>query len=181
MTTLRLEAHAGTPLDLVIGTRRCTLWRRGGVVLLAIDDAEVGRMRRELAFLGVRATSTADVVPTPPPLVRAVGVGLAPVQLQDGELDLIEVEPIALADATARVLRRPFRAWPIGRRRKSRCRALLRGMDAGFEARRTAWCTRATLRAAGGSLRPALFDRAARSRAHRLFASDAHLSRWIRA
>lgn len=181
MTTLRLEPHAGARLDHVIATCRCTLWRRGGAVLLAIDDAEVGRIRRELAFLGVRATPTADVVPTPPALVRAVGVGLAPVQLQDGELDLIEVEPIGLAAATGRALRRPFRAWPIGRRRRSRCRALLRGTDASFEARRTAWCTRATLRAAGGSLRPALFDRAARSRAHRLLASDAHLSRWIQA
>lgn len=179
--TLRLEGRGGAPLDLVIARCRCTLWRRGGAVLLAVDDAEVGRMRRELAFLGVRATPTADAVPTPPALVRAVGVGLAPVRLQDGELDLIEVEPIALADATAQALRRPLRAWPIGRRRRSRCRALLRGMDASFEARRTAWCTRTTLRAAGGSLRPALFDRAARSRAHRLLASDAHLTRWIQA
>lgn len=179
MTTLRLETISPQPVDLVLGRSRCTLWRHGDEVLLAVDDAAAVTIRRELAFRGVRATPAPDGAPVPPPLVRAVGIDLAPVRLGRGELDVIEVSPVALPGSTARSLRRPIRSWPLASRRKSQCRALLRGTDAMFEVRRTAWCARATLRAARGSLRPALFDRAANSRTYRLLASEARLSRWI--
>ena len=179
MTIFRLEPASGQPFDLVLASARCTLWRRGNEVLLAVADEDAARVRRELAFHGVRARPGPAGPPVPPSLVRAVGVGLAPVRVRDEELDLIDVQPITLAEATARALRRPFRAWPIGARRRSRCRALLRGTDAVFEVRRTAWCTRATLGTARGSLRPALFDRSARSTPLRLLASEGRLSRWI--
>jgi hypothetical protein len=176
--TLRLEVVSGDPIDLVLAASRCVLWRRGPAVRIAVDDTEVARVRRELALRGTRTTVDPASVPMPPPLIRAVGTGLAPVRLQDVELDLIELQPVSLAAATARSLRRPVRFWPLGRR-KLRCRALLRGTDALFEVRRTAWCTRATLRAGRGSLRPALFDGAARSRAQLRSASEHRLTAWI--
>ncbi|HLZ47304.1 MAG TPA: hypothetical protein VKR80_01485, partial [Candidatus Limnocylindria bacterium] len=139
MTTFRLEPASGQPFDLVLASSRCTLWRRRDEILLAVPDEDAVRVRRELAFRGVRVRPAPAGPPVPPSLVRAVGVSLAPVRVQDEELDLIEVQPVALAQATAQALRRPLRAWPIGARRRSRCRALLRGTDAVFEVRRTAW------------------------------------------
>jgi hypothetical protein len=111
--------------------------------------------------------------------IRAVGIDLAPTQLAPGELDVIEVRVVPLAEATARALARPFRVWPGGVRRRARCRSLLRGDDALLEMRRTAWCDRSTLRRERRALRPALFDAGAAARPIRVYASQGALTRWI--
>jgi hypothetical protein len=164
--------------DLALDAPRFVLWRQRGAVRLALDERLATAVRRALALEGIRATPEPGGVPVPPALVRAVGTNLAPVRLGD-DLDLIEVTVVPLAEATARVLRRPLRQWPLGARRRTRCRSLLRASDALLEIRRTAWCSRATLRAARRSLRPVLFDLGATSSPIRIYAGDGRLTRRI--
>jgi hypothetical protein len=179
MTGLTLELTTHEPLDLAFEAPRFVLWRRGTEVRLCLDDRDVARVRRALALRGVRATVVPGRVPEPPTLVRAIGVAMAPARLENEDLDVVDVRVVPLGEATARVLRRAVRLWPLGPRRRSRCRALLRRSDALFEIRRTAWCGRATLRAYRRTLRPALFDVGAASPLMRIYASERPLTRWI--
>ena len=179
MTSLVLEVLSPAPFDLALEAPRFVLWRRGGEVRVSIDECHVARVRRALALSGVRATLAHGDLPTPPTLVRAVGTALTPVRLGVDDLDVVEVRVVPLGEATARLLRRPIRYWPLGPRRRSRCRALLRGADAALEIRRMAWCTRATLRANRHTLRPVLFDVAAAPRPMRAYASERSLTKWI--
>lgn len=179
MTTLRLEVVARDPFDLAFEAPRFLLWRRGADVRMTLDESYVARVRRALALHGVRASIVPGDVPEAPPLVRALGMALAPAPLGPDDLDLMEVRTVPLGEATRRALRRPIPRWPLGMRRRSRCRALLRGTDALLEIRRTAWCGRGTLRANRRTLRPVLFDTRAEPRTIRAYASDRALTRWI--
>jgi len=180
VTTLRLELEAHGNFDLALDAPRFVLWRQRGAVWLSLDDAAASRVRRLLALNGVRATPQPDgPVPAPPGLVRAVGTGLAPARLDGDDLDVVDVTVVPLSGATARALRRPSRYWPLVARRRTRCRALLRATEAVLEVHRTAWCSRATLRAARRSLRPALFDAGAASPPIRAYATDGRLTRWV--
>lgn len=181
MTTLRIGSDGGTQLDLACtGASRFVLWRQGGEVRLTLDERHVTEVRRALALHGVRATSVDGGVPEPPRLRAAIGTGLMPARLSAvDEIDVLDVRVVPLAEATARLTRRPVRLWPLGGRKRARCRALLRGTDALLEVRRSAWCGRSTLGAARHSLRPVLFDRSATPRAIRVYAADGALTRWI--
>lgn len=179
MSTLILERRGEEPFDLALDAPRFALWRRGADVHLTLDDDHVGRVRRALAFRGVQTEVVAGGVPDAPRAVRAVGTALAPVRLRPGDLDLIEVRLVPLSEATARAVRRRIRWWPLGAKRRARCRALLRGSDALFEVRRTVWCARDTIRANRRTLRPVLFDAAAMARTMRFDASEHALTRWI--
>ena len=181
MKTLRIESDGKTQLDLAcVAAGRFVLWRQGGEVQLTLDDHHVTAVRRALALRGVRATPSDGGVPEPPRLVAAIGTGLAPARLRaPDEIDVLNVRVVPLGEATARLTHRPLRLWPLGDRRRSRCRALLRGTDALLEVRRSAWCGRATLNASRRSLRPVLFDRTATPRALRIYAADGVLTRWI--
>ena len=179
MTTLRIEPVAPDPFDIALDAPRFTLWRNDGGVWMSVDDGLAGGIRRALALRGVRATVVDDHVPAPPRLVRALGTALHPARLRPDDLDVLEVRVVPLGEATARTLRRPVRQWPLGARRRSHCRALLRESDAMFEIRRTAWCSRQTLRASRHTLRPALFDPIAAPRTLRTRASEQLLSGWI--
>jgi len=180
VTTLRLELEAHDNFDLALDAPRFVLWRRRGAVWLSLDDDAASRVRRLLALNGVRATPQPGALPLAPSgLVRAVGTGLAPARLDGDDVDIVEVTVVPLSGATARALRRPSRYWPLVARRRVRCRALLRATDAVLEVRRTAWCSRATLRAARASLRPALFDARAVSPPIRAYATDGRLTRWV--
>lgn len=179
MTSLTLELVSHEPFDLALEAPRFVLWRRGTEVRVSLDERHVARVRRALALRGVRATVAQGDMPAPPSLVRAVGTALAPARLQAEDLDVVEVRVVPLGEATAQALRRPVRFWPLGARRRSRCRALLRGADALLEIRRTAWCARGTLRANRQTLRPVLFDAAAAPRPMRVYASERSLTRWI--
>jgi len=179
LTTLLIEPVAAEPFDLALDAPRFTLWRQGTDVRMSVDDRLADGLRRELALRGVRATVVDGHVPTPPVLVRALGTALRPARLRPDDLDVLEVRVVPLGEATTRALGRPIRRWPLGARRRSQCRALLRGSDAVFEIRRTAWCSRQTLRANRHSLRPALFDPSAAPRTLRARASEQRLSGWI--
>ena len=184
MTTLIIVPRAGhmrPSLDLACtAAGSFVLWRRAGEIRLLIDDGLATVVLRSLALGGIHVAVTEGGVPEPPALRAAIGTGLAPTTLMDdAELDVLEVRVVPLAEATRRLLQRPFRPWPLGRYRRSRCRAILRGTDTLLEVRRSAWCERATLTRARRDLRPVLFDRAARPRAQRVFAADGVLSRWI--
>ena len=179
MTSLRIELVSHEPFDLALEAPRFVLWRRGAEVRVSVDECHVGRMRRALALRGVRTTLVDGDVPASPRLVRALGTALIPARLQADDLDVVDVRVLPLGEATALALRRPLPYWPLGTRRRSRCRALLRGADALFEIRRTAWCSRATLRAGRQALRPVLFDLAAAPRPIRVRASERSLTQWI--
>jgi hypothetical protein len=179
VTTLLIELVSHEPFDLALAAPAFVLWRRGTEVRMSVDERRVGPVRHALASRGVRATVVHGDVPAPPSLVRALGTALVPVRLQADDLDVIEVRRMTLGEATARALRRPVRYWPLGARRSSRCRSFLRGTDALFEIRRTAWCSSRTLRANRRTLRPVLFDAAAAPRPLRVRASEAALTLWI--
>ena len=180
MTTLRLDPISDEPFDLALDAPSFVLWRRGADVQLTLDDGEATRVRRSLAHAGVRTTILeARDLPDPPRLVRAVGLTLEPARLGPEDLDMVVVRVVPVGQATAAALRRPFRYWPLGDRRRSRCRALLRGTETQLEVRRTAWCARATLRTARRALRPVLFDMSATPRVLRVYATDRLLSRWV--
>ena len=181
MTTLLIEPVAPDPFDIALDAPRFILWRHDGAVRMSVDDQLAGRVRRGLALHGVRATVMADQLPAPPTLVRALGTALLPARLRPDDLDVLDVRLVPLGEATTRLLRRPVRRWPLGSRRRSQCRALLRGSDAVFEIRRTAWCSRQTLRASRNTLRPSLFDPIAAPRILRARASQQLLSGWITA
>jgi len=177
--TLRLDLEGHTNFDLVLAESPVVLWRQRGAVRLTVAASAGGRIRRGLARQGVRTTTEPAGAPVAPSLVRAVGTGLAPARLGADDLDVVEVNVVPIGVATARALDRPFRFWPVGARRRAGCRALLRGSDALMEIRRTAWCSRATLRGARHSLRPVLFDRGAASKPIVIRAADGRLTRWI--
>ncbi|MHB8632289.1 MAG: hypothetical protein ACYC9W_10220, partial [Candidatus Limnocylindria bacterium] len=158
---------------------RFVLWRRGTQVRVTLDDQHVARVRRALALRGARAAVVPGGVPEPSMPVRAIGTGLGPARLREEDLDIIEVRVASLGEATARALRRPFRHWPLGARRRASCGELLRGNDLLFEIRRTAWCARETARANRRILRPVLFDATAAPSAIRVYASAGSLTRWI--
>jgi hypothetical protein len=179
MTTLRLEVVTRDPFDLAFEAPRFVLWRRGTEVRVSLDERHVARVRGALALRGVRASVVAGDLPVAHGLVRAIGTSVAPARLQPEELDVVEVRVVPLAEATMRALRRPLRHWPLGTRRRSRCRALLRGVDSLLEIRRAAWCGRGTLRTNRRTLRPVLFDVAAAPRPMRVYASEQTLTRWI--
>ena len=179
MTTLLIEPVAPEPFDLALDAPRFTLWRQGVEVRMSVDDRLADGVRRGLALRGVRATVIDGQVPPPPMLIRALGTALLPARLRPDDLDVLEVRLIPLGEATTRVLRRAARRWPLGARRRAQCRALLRGSDALFEIRRTAWCSRQSLRASRYTLRPVLFDTGAAPRALRARASEQLLSAWI--
>ena len=184
MTTLLIAHHVrqGRPsIDLACAAAdRFVLWRRAGEVRLFVDDRQAIRVLRSLAFDGVQVTVAEGGVPGPPALLAAIGTRLAPTTLShEAELDVLEVRVVPIAEATRGLLQRPARPWPLRRHRRIRCRAILRGTDTLLEVRRSAWCERATLSRARRDLRPVLFDRTATPKAHRVFAADGVLSRWI--
>ena len=181
MTTLLVTADGRSSLELACAAAdRWVLWRRGGQVRLVLDDRHATPVRRALAFRGLPVAPAGDGLPDPPRLLAAIGTGLAPTALADDtELDMLEIRVVPLGEATRGLLRRPFRSFPLGPGRRARCRALLRGTDVLLEVRRSAWCGRATLSRSRHDLRPLLFDRTALPPAHRVFAADGVISRWV--
>ena len=99
MTSFTLELGAHEPFDLALDARRFVLWRQGSVVRLSLGPADLERVRRSLALRGVRTLPAEVDLPTPPPLVRAIGIGLAPARLTAGELDVVEVRVVPLGEA----------------------------------------------------------------------------------
>lgn len=181
MTTLQLGSDGHLDLDLacaVAGTFR--LWRRAGAVCLTVDDRHVLSVRRALALRGVRTAPRDGGVPEPTGLVAAIGIGLAPARLSGpDEIDVLDVRVVPLSDATARLTRRFMGVSPLGGRRRTRCRGLLRETDALLEIHRSAWCARSTLGASRRVLRPVLFDLTATPSALHAYAADGVLTRWI--
>jgi hypothetical protein len=179
MTTLRIHVATEQSFDLALDAPRFVLWRHAAAALLVLDDVDVARVRRALAYVGVGVTPCEDARPEPGALVRAVGTAINPAPLEPDDVDVLEVRRLALADATAEALRRPVPHWPLGANRRARCRALLREAEALFEIRRVAGCSRTPLRRARHVLRPVVFDPAAAPPAILVHAGDAPLTRWI--
>lgn len=186
MTVLRLEAVAGTAVDLSLSTLEAvTLVRRPDGRYADVVQFEVARMVRALAYAGIDAVPCASDLETPARTFPAIGCDLRPVPAAVMASDVVRVRRLSIGEATAELLRRRWwglRAAPPTSR--ERCRAVLRGDDSLLAWTRRAWGTRAALRtpAARSSLRPVVFDRAAFDRADlrsRAFARDAALGRWL--
>lgn len=182
MTVLRLERLSAGSLEAALAELpSCLLWRCDAAIHLRFEGS-ARAVGRALAFAGVRSVEIDAEPPVPAgELIRALGMTLDPVPLGEGELDTLEVRTIGVAEATARILRRPPFAPRSSGQRRERCRALLRGLDLELEVRRTVWCRRASLRAARRSMRPAIFDRRALAPALRSRASEGLIGRWLTA
>jgi hypothetical protein len=127
-----------------------------------VDDHLTERARRILAFAGVRADVSPEVLAPGPGTRAAIGRDLTPLPLRSLVLDLVHVRSLPLGPETARLLRvRPLQRPNASRR--ALVRDLLSGADAAIGWRRRAWTTRDVLRTteARRVLRPVVFDIAA--------------------
>lgn len=181
-TTLRLEAVRFVAFD-------CRLARLGGGRLtraalgtyLEIDRG-IEDVTHELAMAGVGVTRCDRVPGLETGLRPAIAFDLMPLGEGVQAIDVVEVRPIPLSDASAALMRRRL-PW-LGGSRHSReaCRRLLRDEDAVLGWRRTVWCSVASLRLARARvrLRPVVFDRAAvESRALQwAYVNDGAIEHW---
>lgn len=169
-------------VDAVLASAAAVIWRQGGHTHIGLNGPSAAFLR-SAALLGLRLRpSSVEPGERPPTLVEAHGRDLRPVPCDTGAIDRIELRPVPLAEATRRLLRRPFPFAPLPARRRERCRDLLHDRDLAYEATRVAWCPRAALRdgAYRRSLRPVVFDRGAGAPVLELTAGDGDLAVWLR-
>lgn len=164
-TTLRLDAVRRTAVDgrlAQLGGGRMT--RAGGVTYLE-SDRDVEDATHRLALAGIRCSWSS--VPGPGTGLRpAIALHLEPLDVALGAIDIVELRPIPLSEASAALMRRRL---PWVRRSEATlntCLRLLREEDAVIGWRRIVWCSVAAIRRAGARtrLRPVVFDRAALDR-----------------
>jgi hypothetical protein len=136
----------------------------------------------QMALAGVRV-SWCSGVPGPGPGLRpAVGFDLLPLSDDVQAIDIVEVRPIPLSDASAALMNRRLPWLGSSRAARSACRRLLRDEDAVMAWRRIVWCSVASLRAARARvrLRPIVFDRAAvgRQQLRWTYVNDGAIEHW---
>ena len=183
MITYRVTGSPVRDLDLALAVTSVRVTKRGDALWVTVARERAFAIVRELARCGLRLDR--DDAPQPGTgLVPAVGRSLAPLG-EPALIDALVLEPVALAESTATLLRRP---WPgrwrgPGHERLRRCRAILHGDDALVSWERRGWLPPAAFRQRNvrAAFRPIVFDRAALSEARpngRLFASEGRLVRW---
>ena len=180
-TTLRLDAITRSAFDVrlaQLGGGRLT--RTAGVTYLE-NDRDAEDVTNRLAFAGIRCSLSS--VPSPATGLRpAIAHHLEPLDAALGVIDVVELRPIPLSEASAALMHRPL-PWP--RRSRSTldaCLRLLREEDAVIGWRRVVWCSVAAMRLARARmrLRPVVFDRAAlqRQTLHWTYAGAGAIERW---
>jgi hypothetical protein len=159
-----------------------TLARTPAGVFIEVDDHNLDRARRVLAFAGVRAGVAIETLAPRRGTRAAIGRDLTPLPLSSLALDLVHVRSLPLGAEAARLLcagrlRRPNAA------RRALIRDLLGGVEASVGWRRRAWTTRDVLRTAEVRrvLRPFVFDIAAIGSPpeRRALAGDGAIARWL--
>ena len=161
--SLHIEAIQGTAFDSRLACLGASRLTRAGSMTFLETDRDIADATYQLALAGVRVRHCSRV-PVPGDGVRpAVGLDLAPLDAAFHAIDVIDVRPIPLSDASAVLLHRRVPWLASSRAARDACRRLLRGDDAVMGWRRIVWCSVASLRAARARtrLRPIVFDRAA--------------------
>jgi hypothetical protein len=161
-TNLRLDAVTRAAFDVrlaQLGGGRLT--RTAGVTYLESDrDPEDATHR--LAFAGIRCSWSS--VPSPATGLRpAIAHHLEPLDAALGAVDVVELRPIPLSEASAALMHRRLPWLRRSRAALDACLRLLREEDAVIGWRRTVWCSASAMRVARARmrLRPVVFDRAA--------------------
>jgi hypothetical protein len=159
---LQIEAIHCTAFDsclVRLGGGRLT---RAGSLTYLETDREIADATHQLALAGIRVTRCSGV-PAPGDGVRpAVGLDLVPLGAGFQAMDVIELRPIPLSDASAVLMQRRLPWLGSSRAARDACRRLLREEDAVMGWRRMVWCSVASFRTARARvrLRPVVFDRA---------------------
>jgi hypothetical protein len=159
-----------------------TLARTPAGAFIEVDDRDIDRVCRLLAFAGVRAGSSVETLAPRAGARAAIGRDLTPLPLQSLALDLVHVRSLPVGPETARLLRAgPLRRPSVARR--TLVRDLLSGADAAVGWRRRAWTTRDVLRTAEARrvLRPVVFDVGAIGAPpeRRALAREGAIGRWL--
>jgi len=145
-------------------------------------DGAIDAAAYQLALAGIRAVP-GDAAPDPAAGLRpAIALDLVPVVGIPEAIDIVELRPIPLSEASAVLMRRRIRWLGASRAGRDACLRLLRDEDAVVGWRRIVWCSVAALRSARQRvrLRPVVFDRGAIER-HPFqwsYASKGAVERW---
>jgi hypothetical protein len=161
--TLRLEAVRQAGLDdRLVRLGGGTLTQAASITYLdchrGIDNATY-----QLALAGIRVTQCAGV-PVPAAGLRpAIAFDLVPLDESLLAIDIVELQPIPLGDASVALMQRRLHLLSSSRAARDACRRLLRDEDAVLGWRRTVWCSVSSLRVARKrfGLRPVVFDHSA--------------------
>lgn len=180
-TTLRLDAVRRSAFDVrlaQLGGGRLT--RAEGVTYLE-SDRDVEDATHLLALAGVRSSRAS--VPSPATGLRpAIALHLEPLDAALGAIDVVELMPIPLSEASAALMRRRLPWLRRSQATLDACLRLLREEDAAIGWRRIVWCPVAAIRMARSRarLRPVVFDRTAvdRQTLRWTYASAAAIERW---
>ena len=180
-TTLRLDAVRQSAFDArlaQLGGGRLT--RAAGVTYLE-SDRDVEDASHRLALAGVRG-SWASVPSASTGLRPAIALHLEPLDAAIGAIDVVELMPIPLSEASAALMHRRLPWLRRSRATRDACLRLLREEDAVIGWRRIVWCSVAAIRTARARarLRPVVFDRAAvdRQTLRWTYASAGAIERW---
>jgi hypothetical protein len=181
-TILRLEAVRRTALDARLASLGGgTLTHAASITYLDIDRS-IDDAAYQLALAGIRVTQCPDVPVPAADLRPAIAFDLAPLDESLRAIDIVEVRPIPLSDASAALMHRRVAWLSNSRAARDACRRLLRDEDAVLGWRRTVWCSIASMRGARKrfGLRPVVFDRAAvqRNPFRWTYVSESALERW---
>lgn len=180
-TNLRLDAVTPSAFDVrlaQLGGGRLT--RTAGVTYLESDgDAQDATHR--LAFAGIRCSWSS--VPTPATGLRpAIAHHLEPLDAALGAVDVVELTPIPMSEASAALMHRRLRWLRRSQAALDACLRLMREEDAVIGWRRTVWCSVSGMRVARARmrLRPIVFDRAAvdRQTLRWTYVSAGAIERW---
>jgi len=164
-TTLRLDVVRPSAVDgrlAQLGGGRLT--RAAGVTYLESDRAVEDATHR-LALAGIRCSWSS--VPGPQSGLRpAIALHLEPLDASLGAIDIVELRPILLSEASAALMQRRLPWLRRSAATLDTCLRLLREEDAVIGWRRIVWCSVAAIRRARARtrLRPVVFDRAALDR-----------------
>ena len=183
MSSLRLVGRPVAPIDLLLARTAERIVRSDGILWVVPLEGSRDALRRGLAFAGVGASD--DELPVPrADLVPALASDLCPAT--EPALEALALSRLELSASTRRALgHRWLRAMSPGyrRRRRTACRALLRGSDDVVRWERRAWLAPGAIRLASvrRSFRPIVFDRAALDSLRpggMLHADDGAITRW---
>jgi hypothetical protein len=181
-TTLRLEAVRRTAFDSGLARLGGGRLTRAASVTYLETDRGIEDATYQMALAGVRVTWCSGV-PIPAAGLRpALGFDLVPLDDAFQAIDIVELRPVPLSDASAALMHRRLRWLGSSRAARDACRRLLRDEDAVMGWRRIMWCSVASLRAARARvrLRPVVFDRAAvqRQQLRWTYVNDGAIEHW---
>jgi len=180
--TLRLEAIGRTAFDARLARLGGGRLTRTGAAAYLQSDRDTDALTRELAFAGVRVAPCSRVPANVSGLRRAIAFDLAPLDDALQVVDVVELRPISLSDASAVLMHRRIPWLQVRHQARDACLRLLREEDAILGWRRIVWCSVASLRAARARirLRPVVFDTAAveRQPLRWTYVNEGAIERW---